>query len=74
MPARCLRPYQACSCSKTLGYFNFEWFDELTKQGAYWVSRVRSNASWTVEHILVQKDGYGEALIFLGAYRNDQTA
>ena len=38
------------------------------------MSRVRSNSSWTVEHILVQKDGYGEGLIFLGAYRSDQAA
>jgi hypothetical protein len=57
-----------------LGYFNFEWLDELTKLGAYWVSRVRSNSSWTVEHILVQRDGYGEALIFLGAYHSNQAA
>src|SRR5215469_12952920 len=57
-----------------LGYFNFPWFDELTKQGAYWVSRVRRNSSWIVEHILVQRDGYAEALIFLGAYHSNQAA
>ncbi len=57
-----------------LGYFNFEWFDDLTKRGVWWVSRVRAKCSWTVEHVLVQRDGYGEALIFLGAYRSDQTA
>lgn len=57
-----------------LGYFNFEWFDDLTKRGVWWVSRVKSKCSWTVEHVLVQRDGYGECLIFLGAYRADQTA
>ena len=40
----------------------------------WWVSRVRAKCSWTVEHILVQRDGYGEALIFLGAYHSDRTA
>jgi hypothetical protein len=57
-----------------LGYFAFPWFDELTKQGVWWVSRVKNKCSYTVEHILVQRDGYGECLIFLGAYRSDQTA
>jgi hypothetical protein len=57
-----------------LGYFNFEWFDDLTKRGVWWVSRVKNKCSWTVEHVLVDRDGYGEALIFLGAYRTDQTA
>jgi hypothetical protein len=57
-----------------LGYFCFEWFDDLTKQGVWWVSRVKNKCSYTVEHVLVQRDGYGECLIFLGAYRSDQTA
>jgi hypothetical protein len=57
-----------------LGYFNFEWFDDLTRQGVWWVSRVKNKCSWTVEHVLVQRDGYGECLIFLGAHRSDRTA
>ncbi|MEO8955016.1 MAG: IS4 family transposase [Ktedonobacteraceae bacterium] len=57
-----------------LGYYNFEWFDTLTQRGFWWVARLRSNGSYTVEHILVQRDGYFEALIFLGAYRSDRTA
>lgn len=57
-----------------LGYFAFEWFDDLTKQGVWWVSRVKNKCSYTVEHVLVNRDGYGECLIFLGAYRSDQTA
>lgn len=65
---------QERSCSLRLCYFNFEWFDNLTKRGVWWVSRVKSKCSWTVEHVLVQRDGYGEALIFLGAYRSDQAA
>jgi hypothetical protein len=57
-----------------LGYYNFEWFDTLTQRGIWWVARLRSNGSYTIEHILVQRDGYFEALIFLGAYRSDQAA
>ena len=57
-----------------LGYYNFEWFDTLTQQGIWWVARLRSNGSDTIEHILVQRDGYLEALIFLGAYRSDRAA
>ena len=57
-----------------LGYYKFEWFDTLTQRGIWWVARLRSNGSYTIEHILVQRDGYFEALIFLGAYRSDQAA
>jgi Transposase DDE domain len=57
-----------------LGYFAFEWFDDLTRQGVWWISRVKNKCSYTIEHVLVSCDGYGECLIFLGAYRSDQTA
>ncbi len=57
-----------------LGYYNFEWFDSLTQRGIWWVARLRSNGSYVIEHCLVQRDGYFEALIFLGAYRADRTA
>lgn len=57
-----------------LGYYNFEWFDTLSQRGIWWVARLRRNGSYTIEHILVQRDGYLEALIFLGAYRSDHAA
>jgi hypothetical protein len=57
-----------------LGYYNFEWFDTLTQRGIWWVARLRSNGSYVIEHWLVQRDGYCEALIFLGAHRSDQAA
>lgn len=56
-----------------LGYYNYAWFDELTQAGIWWVSRVRSNGSWKLEHILVQRDGYFEALVFMGSYRANQS-
>lgn len=57
-----------------LGYYNFEWFDTLTQRGIWWVARLRSNGSYVIQHCLVQRDGYFEALIFLGARRSDQAA
>lgn len=57
-----------------LGYYNFAWFDTLTKRGIWWVARLRSNGSYVIQHQLVERDGYVEALIFLGAHRSDQAA
>jgi hypothetical protein len=57
-----------------LGYYNFEWFDTLTTRGIWWISRIRHRGSYQIEHILVHRDGYFEALVFLGAYRADRTA
>ncbi|MBA2287481.1 MAG: IS4 family transposase, partial [Ktedonobacteraceae bacterium] len=57
-----------------LGYYNFEWFDTLTQRGIWWVARLRRNGSYTIEHFFVHRDGYVDALIFLGAHRADRTA
>lgn len=55
-----------------LGYYNYAWFDSLTEAGIWWISRVRSNGSWNIQHILVQRDGSFEALVFMGKYRSDR--
>ncbi|HEY6410072.1 MAG TPA: IS4 family transposase, partial [Ktedonobacteraceae bacterium] len=57
-----------------LGYYKFAWFDSLTQRGIWWVARLRSNGSFVLKHVLVQRDGYFEALIFLGAHRSNQAA
>lgn len=49
-----------------LGYYNFAWFDGLTQRGIWWVARLRSNGSLKLQHILCQRDGYLEALVFVG--------
>ncbi|MGB8345116.1 MAG: IS4 family transposase [Ktedonobacteraceae bacterium] len=54
------------------GYFSFEWFDELTRKGFFWISRLRERTSYEVVHIFVQKDGYLDALVHLGIHRTDQ--
>jgi len=57
-----------------LGYYAFEWFDDLSRQGIWWVSRVRKKASYTIQHVLIQRDGYFEAIVQVGAYRSDHAA
>lgn len=57
-----------------LGYFAFAWFDELTAQGYYWISRLRARTSFTVVHTFYAQDGVLDALVWLGAYRADRAA
>jgi hypothetical protein len=57
-----------------LGYFAFAWFDDLTEQGYYWLSRLRSKTSYTVLHTFYEREGVLDALVWLGAYRSDQAA
>lgn len=56
-----------------LGYFGFAWFDWLTEQGYWWVSRMREKTSYTIEHTFVQQGSTLDALIWLGAYRADRS-
>jgi hypothetical protein len=57
-----------------LGYFAFAWFDELTRQGYYWVSRLRAKTSYEIVHVFYQRHGVLDALIWLGKYRADRAA
>jgi hypothetical protein len=57
-----------------LGFFSLEWFDHLSELGLWWISRIKHNTSYHTEHVLVERDGYYEALVFLGAYRSDRSA
>jgi len=40
-----------------LGYFAFEWFDDLTRQGFFWISRLRAKTSLEVIHRLYAAPG-----------------
>jgi hypothetical protein len=55
-----------------LGYFAFAWFDDLTHAGYWWISRLRSKVTYTVEHTFYARDGVTDQLVWLGAYRADQ--
>ena len=56
-----------------MGYFSFRWFDELTDMGHFWISRVPAKVSLRHAHTLVERDGYGEQLVFLGRHRADRS-
>ena len=57
-----------------LGYFAFKWFDDLTDQGYFWVSRLRAKTSYDVIHVFYQGQGVIDALVWLGKYRADRAA
>lgn len=51
-----------------LGYFSFPWFDYLTGQGYFWVSRLKDNVSYDLREVFAYDDGSGllDAVIWLG--------
>jgi hypothetical protein len=55
-----------------MGYFGFKWFDDLTEQGYYWISRLRQKTSFSVIHTYYQNGETFDGLIWLGAYRADR--
>lgn len=55
-----------------LGYFGFEWFDDLLDAGFSFVSRLRAKTTSEVVHVLSAKDGVRDELVWLGTYRADQ--
>lgn len=59
-----------------LGYFGFPWFDYLTGQGYFWVSRLKDNVSYDLCEVFAYDDGSGllDAIIWLGKYRANRAA
>jgi hypothetical protein len=55
-----------------LGYFAFEWFDDLTAMGHFWVSRLRKRTSYQVEHVFYSDGQTLDALVWLGKYKADR--
>lgn len=55
-----------------LGYFGFEWFDDLTDGGYFWLSRLRNKTSYEVLHTYYQQGETFDGIVFLGAYRADR--
>lgn len=55
-----------------LGFFSFAWFDQLTAEGYFWISRLRQKTSYEVIHTFYQQGETLDALIWLGAYRADR--
>lgn len=57
-----------------MGYFGFQWFDELTDGGYWWISRLRKSTSYEVIHTYYDDGTTFDGLIWLGAYRADKAA
>lgn len=55
-----------------LGYFAFEWFDDLTDAGQWWVSRLRAKTSYETVHAFYRDGETLDALIWLGKHRADR--
>lgn len=57
-----------------LGYFGFAWFDWLTDQHYWWISRLRAGTSYEVLQTYYQCGDILDAVVWLGAYRADRAA
>ncbi len=59
-----------------LGYFSFPWFDYLTGQGYWWVSRLKDGVTYEIKEVLASDDASGllDAIVWLGKYRADRAA
>lgn len=55
------------------GYFSFPWFDALSRQGYWWISRWREKTRYQIVHVYYQHGETFDGLIWLGATR-DQAA
>lgn len=57
-----------------LGFFSFPWFDALTDNGYWWISRLRNKVTYEVIHTFYQNGDTFDGLIWLGKYRADRAA
>jgi len=55
-----------------LGFFSFEWFDQLTSEGYLWLSRLRQKTTYKVIHTFYQNGEIFDGLVWLGSYRADR--
>jgi hypothetical protein len=55
-----------------LGFYSFAWFDWLTEQTVWFVSRVRENAAYDVTRRLVDTERVHDYIIQFGKYRSDR--
>jgi hypothetical protein len=48
------------------GFYDFTFFDDLIDKGVHWITRLKSNAVFTVEQVLLQTPEIRDRLILLG--------
>ncbi len=53
-----------------MGYFSFKWFDYLTDNGFYWLSRLRNNTTYDIVHTFYQNGTTFDGVVWLGVYRS----
>jgi len=51
-----------------LGYFSFEWFDELSRQGYSWISRLREQTTAVVMHTYFDDGQSWDKLVWMGIW------
>jgi len=54
-----------------LGFFSFPWFDQFTKEGKYFLTRMREKTSYQVKQVLSAGTLYRDEIITLGQYRSN---
>jgi hypothetical protein len=54
-----------------LGFFSFPWFDQFTKEGKYFLTRMREKTSYQVKQVLSAGKLYRDEIITLGQYRSN---
>lgn len=59
-----------------LGYFSFPWFDYLTGEGYWWLSRLKQGVTYEIKQVLAYDErlGFLDAIVWLGKYRADRAA
>lgn len=50
-----------------LGYFSFAFFDYLSEMGYWYISRLRDDTHYQIEHTFYRHDGTLDALVWLGS-------
>lgn len=55
-----------------LGFFSFQWFDDLTDMGHWWISRFRAKTSYRPIHTLYEDGDTRDEIVWLGAHRADR--
>jgi hypothetical protein len=54
-----------------LGFFSFPWFDDLTDQEKYFVTRMREKTAYRTVQVLSQGLSYRDEIIQVGQYRSN---
>jgi hypothetical protein len=54
-----------------LGFFSFPWFDHLTDQEKYFVTRMREKTAYRTVQVLSQGPSYHDEIIQVGQYRSN---